>query len=211
MSNKYWITLLAAMVMAAMAMTRAADVWQDPSVNQVNREMRRANFFAFESEALALTGDKTASARYMSLEGKWRFHFVKNHDQAPKDFYTTQFDDSGWTDFPVPGLFELEGYGDPIYKNIGYAWATTFESNPPHISQTNNYTGSYRRTVDIPDDWRGQQVYLHVGSATSNLTVWVNGRQVGYSEDSKVAAEFSEERAQPHRHASDAVVRWFLS
>ncbi len=190
MSNKYWITLLAAMVMAAMAMTRAADVWQDPSVNQVNREMRRANFFAFESEALALTGDKTASARYMSLEGKWRFHFVKNHDQAPKDFYTTQFDDSGWTDFPVPGLFELEGYGDPIYKNIGYAWATTFESNPPHISQTNNYTGSYRRTVDIPDDWRGQQVYLHVGSATSNLTVWVNGRQVGYSEDSKVAAEF---------------------
>ncbi len=95
MSNKHWITLLAAMAMAAMAMTRAADVWQDPSVNQVNREMRRANFFAFESEALALTGDKTASARYMSLEDKWRFHFVKNHDLAPKGFYTTQYDDSG--------------------------------------------------------------------------------------------------------------------
>jgi len=190
MSKRLSTLVLALLATVAMATVSAADVWQDPSVNQVNREARRANFFAFENEALALAGDKTASARYMSLEGKWRFHFVKDHDKAPKDFFTQQFDDSHWTDFPVPGLFELEGYGDPIYKNIGYAWATTFDSDPPHIAQTNNYTGSYRRMVDIPDCWRGQQVVLHVGSATSNLTVWVNGRLVGYSEDSKVAAEF---------------------
>ena len=165
-------------------------VWKNPAVNQQNREARRANFFAFESEELARKGDKTQSQRYLSMEGKWRFHFVKDHNDAPKDFWRTDFDDSRWVDFPVPGLFELNGYGDPIYKNIGYAWGTTFESKPPYISETNNYTGSYRRSFDLPQSWKGQQVLLHVGSATSNLMVWVNGKYVGYSEDAKIAAEF---------------------
>ena len=165
-------------------------VWQNPLVNEQNREPRRANFFAFESESLARTADKSRSARYLSMEGMWRFHFVKNHQDAPKGFYRLDYNDSEWVDFPVPGLFELNGYGDRIYKNIGYAWATTFESNPPYIGDTENYTGSYRRDFELPDGWMGQQVLLHVGSATSNLKVWVNGRYVGYSEDSKMAAEF---------------------
>ena len=166
-------------------------VWQDPTVNQQNREPRRADFFAFEDADLAKAGDKTRSSRYLSMEGMWRFNFVKDHNLAPKDFYTLKFDDSEWVDFPVPGLFELQGYGDKIYKNAGYAWCTTFENAPPYISETNNYTGSYRRTFDLPSDWNGQEVYFHVGSATSNLMVWVNGKYVGYSEDSKVAAEFN--------------------
>ena len=177
--------------MAWMMPLNATDRWQDPAVNQVNREARRANFFAYENETLALQGNKSASKRYLSLEGPWRFHFVKNHDQAPESFYLPKYDDSQWVDFPVPGMLELNGYGDPIYCNIGYAWSTTFDNDPPHIGQTNNYTGSYRRMVDIPADWNGQEVYLHVGSATSNLTVWINGREVGYSEDSKIAAEFN--------------------
>ena len=94
-------------------------------------------------------------------------------------------------DFPVPGLFELNGYGDRIYKNIGYAWSTTFETNPPYIGETNNYTGSYRRSFELPADWKGMEVFFHVGSATSNLSLWVNGKYLGYSEDSKVAAEFN--------------------
>ena len=165
-------------------------VWKNPLLNQQNREARRANFFAFESEELAQKGDKTLSQRYLSLEGTWRFNFVKDHQNAPKDFFRTDFDDSKWVDFPVPGLFELNGYGDPIYKNIGYAWGTTFESKPPYIGETNNYTGSYRRTFELPQGWKGQQVLLHIGSATSNVAVWVNGKYVGYSEDSKIAAEF---------------------
>ena len=172
----------------------AADVkpvWLNPEVNQVNREARRADFFAYETEELAKAGDKAKSSRYMSMEGKWRFNFVKDHNLAPKDFYTLKFDDSSWVDFPVPGLFEIEGYGDKTYKNAGYAWCTTFDNNPPYISETNNYTGSYRRTFDLPADWNGQEVYFHVGSATSNLSVWVNGKYVGYSEDAKVAAEFN--------------------
>ena len=165
-------------------------VWKDPSVNQVNREPRRAHFFAFENIDKA-RGDKAASARYLSMEGTWKFCFVKDHQNAPKDFYSLKYDDSKWVDFPVPGLFEINGYGDKIYMNMGYAWCTTFENNPPYIGETNNYTGSYRRTFDLPADWKGQEVFFHVGSATSNLSVWVNGRYVGYSEDAKVAAEFN--------------------
>ena len=189
--NRKLSVLIAICAVAWMITLSATERWQDPAVNQVNREARRANFFAFENETLALQGNKSASKRYLSLEGSWRFHFVKNHDQAPEGFYLPKYDDSQWTDFPVPGLLELNGYGDPIYRNIGYAWATTFDTDPPHIGQTNNYTGSYRRMIDIPTEWNGQEVYLHVGSATSNLTVWINGREVGYSEDSKVAAEFN--------------------
>jgi len=166
-------------------------VWKDPTVNQVNREQRHAVFFAFESEDLAKQGDKTKSSRYLSMEGMWKFNFVKNHQDAPKDFFGLKYDDSKWVDFPVPGLFEINGYGDRIYKNIGYAWGPTFKSNPPYIGETNNYTGSYRRTFELPAEWKGQEVFFHVGSATSNLSLWVNGKYVGYSEDSKVAAEFN--------------------
>ena len=186
--------LILSMALVASATAIAADktpVWCDPAVNQVNREARRADFFAFENADKAKAGDKTKSDRYLSMEGKWRFNFVKDHDKAPQDFFSLKFDDSEWVDFPVPGLFEIEGYGDMIYKNAGYAWGTTFDSNPPYIGETNNYTGSYRRTFDLPADWNGQEVYFHVGSATSNISVWVNGKYVGYSEDSKVAAEFN--------------------
>ncbi|MBR1394784.1 MAG: beta-galactosidase [Prevotella sp.] len=165
-------------------------VWKNPQVNQQNREQRRADFFAYESQQAAVKADKSQSSRYLSMEGLWRFHFVKDHNLAPKDFFTLKYDDSKWVDFPVPGLFEINGYGDRIYKNVGYAWGTTFKTDPPYIGETNNYTGSYRRTFDLPASWAGQQVFFHVGSATSNLSVWVNGRFVGYSEDSKVAAEF---------------------
>ena len=186
--------LLFSMACLAVLQSFAADktpVWRDPNVNQVNREQRHAYFFAFESEELAKQGDKTKSSRYLSMEGMWKFNFVKNHQDAPKDFFGLKYDDSKWVDFPVPGLFELNGYGDKIYKNMGYAWGTTFKSNPPYIGETNNYTGSYRRTFELPADWTGQEVFFHVGSATSNLSLWVNGKYVGYSEDSKVAAVFN--------------------
>ena len=165
--------------------------WKNPAVNQVNREARHAHFFAFENADKAKDGDKTKSSRYLSMEGQWRFNFVKDHDKAPANFFALNYDDSQWVDFPVPGLFEIEGYGDKTYKNAGYAWCTTFDNNPPYIGETNNYTGSYRKTFELPSDWNGQEVFFHVGSATSNLSVWVNGKYVGYSEDSKVAAEFN--------------------
>ncbi len=173
-----------------MASAQKTPVWRDAGVNQQNRLARHAHFFGFENAEKA-KGDKKQSGRYLSMEGKWKFNFVKNHQDAPQGFYALKYDDSKWTDFPVPGLFEMEGYGDKIYKNMGYAWCTTFKNDPPYIGETNNYTGSYRRTFELPASWKGQEVYFYVGSATSNLSVWVNGKYVGYSEDSKVAAEFN--------------------
>lgn len=150
----------------------------------------RAAFFAYETENLAKADQKARSERYLSLEGKWKFNFSKDHDKAPRDFYSLKYDDSQWTDFPVPGILELNGYGDAIYSNNGYLWRTQFRPEPPFVEERNNYTGSYRKMVTVPADWKGERIYLHVGSATSNLMVWVNGKFVGYSEDSKVSAEF---------------------
>lgn len=182
---------LALLSMSSGALAQSESRWQNVNINQQNREPRRANFFAFENLEKAQSFDKKKSANYLSMEGMWKFNFVKDHNKRPANFFALKYDDSQWKDFPVPGLFELNGYGDATYKNIGYAWATQFAPNPPYISELNNYTGSYRRTFELPKDWKGKDVYFHVGSATSNLTLWVNGKYVGYSEDSKVAAEFN--------------------
>ena len=182
---------LAMLSMSSGALAQSESRWQNVNINQQNREPRRANFFAFENLEKAQSFDKKKSANYLSMEGMWKFNFVKDHNKRPANFFALKYDDSQWKDFPVPGLFELNGYGDATYKNIGYAWATQFDPNPSYISELNNYTGSYRRTFELPKDWKGKDVYFHVGSATSNLTLWVNGKYVGYSEDSKVAAEFN--------------------
>ena len=189
--RKLLLTLFLGATSLQGAVAQKSYAWNTPELNQQNREQRRANFFAYENVNLAEQGDKSKSARYLSMEGTWKFNFVKNHQDAPKDFFRTDFNDKDWVDFPVPGLFEINGYGDRIYKNVGYAWCTTFKTNPPYIGETDNYTGSYRREFTLPSSWNGSDVFFHVGSATSNLSVWVNGKYIGYSEDSKIAAEFN--------------------
>lgn len=131
--------------------------WLNPSVNRIGTETPRADFFAFESITGAQSGDKSESKRYMTLEGKWKFKFSKNHNEAPANFYLVNFDDSEWEDFPVPGIFELNGHGDATYKNVGYAWATQFKSNPPYVEEKNNYTGCYRKEITVPDNWKGDK------------------------------------------------------
>lgn len=180
----------------------AQEKWLDASVNQENRAEARASYFAYESADLALqaarpyevaqdvTFGKAASSRYLSIEGDWKFNFVTDCTDAPKGFEAVGYDDSRWESFPVPGLFEMLGHGDRTYKNAGYAWCNIMDNNPPIVPTRNNYTGSYRRSFRIPAEWSGMDIFIHVGSATSNLSVWVNGKYVGYSEDSKVAAEF---------------------
>ena len=138
-----------------------------------------------------MKGEKSQSSRYLSMEGKVAFLLCQEPPRCSKASFDWDTDDTRWVEFPVPGLFEIKGYGDRIYKNVGYSWATQFESKPPYIEELNNYTGSYRREFVIPEDWKGMDIFMHVGSATSNLTVWVNGKYVGYSEDSKAAAEFN--------------------
>ena len=186
---KKWIVVLC-MSLAVTTFAQRKE-WQDPGKNQINRAVTRAAYFAYPCEKCAQKGVKENAANFMSLNGLWKFNWVKDQTERPVNFYKTDFEDRHWVDFPVPAMWELNGYGDAIYKNVGYAWANQFAPNPPLVEAKNNYVGSYRKTVDIPADWKGQEVYLHVGSATSNLYVWVNGQFVGYSEDSKMAAEFN--------------------
>ncbi len=164
--------------------------WLNPEVNAINRAPARASFFAYQDEQAAVEGVRERASNFMSLNGLWKFNWVRDQTDRPVNFFQENFEDNHWVDFPVPGLWELNGYGDPLYRNAGYAWSNQFEPNPPMVETKNNFVGSYRKTIEIPADWRGQQVFLNVGSATSNLYVWVNGRFVGYSEDSKMAAEF---------------------
>lgn len=163
--------------------------WHDLNVNQINRFPCHTSYFAFESLDAA-RGDKKASANYISLNGKWKFNWVENADQRPADFFAAGYDDSKWGEMPVPGIWELNGYGDPEYVNTGFGWRGHFKDNPPEVPVKDNHVGSYRRVINIPASWNGRQIVAHFGSVTSNMYLWVNGRFVGYSEDSKIAAEF---------------------
>ena len=162
--------------------------WQNAYVNQVNRLENHASYETDEPK--------------ITLNGDWKFHWVANADERPADFFQTDFDDSKWGNMPVPGMWELNGYGDPEYVNIGFAWRGHFapvtmdeakaneDTGNLRVPVKDNHVGSYRRTVTIPDNWKDKQVIAHFGSVTSCIYLWVNGRFVGYSEDSKVAAEF---------------------
>lgn len=177
-----------------MAVTAHAQPWEEarhnPACNAINRMAMHSSFFAYESAEAAAKGDMKASSRFLTLHGNWRFNWVADAIDAPKEFFRVDYDDRHWTTIPVPGLWAMHGYGDPLYVNIGYAWREQFESNPPLYPDKGNHVGSYRREMEIPAAWSGKQVIAHFGSATSNLALWVNGRFVGYSEDSKLAAEF---------------------
>lgn len=151
--------------------------WHDLQVNAINRYPMHT---AFRIE----NGDT------LSLDGIWKFSWVKDADRRPVDFYRPTYNDSAWKTMKVPGIWEMNGYGDPEYVNIGFAWRGHFKNNPPEVPVENNHVGSYRRIIHIPDNWLGKQVIAHFGSVTSNLYLWVNGKFVGYTEDSKVEAEF---------------------
>ena len=163
-----------------------------PNIFEQNREPMRSSFIVYPTVGEAITGSNYRNApNYKSIEGDWNFVWYKHlTDAYPIDFYSPNFDDSKWGKMVVPGLWEMNGYGDPVYVNVGYAWDNQFVDCPPFVPQFNNHRGLYRRYIDVPAEWRGKQIFIHIGSATSNLTLWVNGKRVGYSEDSKLEAEF---------------------
>lgn len=163
--------------------------WQNQNVNSVNRLPMHASYFAFESADKA-DGRKEDSNNFLSLNGLWKFNWVADADQRPENFYRLDFNDKGWDQIEVPAMWELNGYGDPQYVNIGYAWRNDYENNPPYVPVKNNHVGSYRMTVMIPADWKGKDITAHFGAVSSNIYLWVNGKFVGYGEDSKIEQEF---------------------
>ncbi|HEU0066068.1 MAG TPA: glycoside hydrolase family 2 TIM barrel-domain containing protein [Sphingomonas sp.] len=184
-------------VSAALAQTEAPRVqpvqvdptrpdWENPAVFARGKLPARATGFPFESRAKALAGDETASARYIALDGIWKFAFSPNADVLPQGFERPGYDVSAWKDIRVPADWQTQGFDQPRYNNITYP----FPANRPLIPHATNPVGSYRRDVTLPASWAGGDVILHIGGAGSAYYVWVNGEKVGYSEDSKLPSEF---------------------
>ena len=168
--------------------------WHDLQVNEINRLPLHTLHFAYDPNDFPGTGaeylDKKQSMNYMSLDGTWKFNWVANADERPTDFYKTDLDDSKWKNIQMPGNWEMLGYGQPEYVNVGFAWRGHFNQQPPAVPAKDNHVGSYRREINIPANWDGKRVIAHFGSVTSNIYLYVNGKFAGYAEDSKVAAEF---------------------
>ena len=160
--------------------------WENPAIFAVGKEPARATGFWFEDRATALKGDMAASRRFLSLNGEWKFAFSPNVDARAKDFFKPGYDVSGWKTIKVPSDWQAEGYDQAKFNNINYP----FPLNRPLIPHEMNSVGSYRRDFQLPADWNGRDVLLHIGGANSAYYVWVNGRKVGYSEDSKLPSEF---------------------
>ena len=163
---------------------------ENPAVTGRNRLPPHATYVPFPDAASALaapgTPGRTTSPRVRSLNGTWRFRWVRNAADRPKEFWREDFDDSGWDGIPVPSNWEIVGYGVPIYTNIPYP----FPPDPPRVPVAWSPVGSYRRSFEVPEAWRGMRVILHLGSVKSAGYVWVNGREVGFAKGSKTPAEF---------------------
>ena len=166
------------------AQTLSEGPWYNHYVNGINRLPARATSYSFDDEAKALDGNREAS-RMVSLNGTWKFKFVEDVPQAPLDFFNEGYDVTAWDDIKVPSCWEMQGYGYPIYTNTQYP----FPYRPPYIRR-DNPVGSYVRTFTVPQEWKGGRVILHFGGVYSGHQVWVNGKEVGYSEDSCLPSEF---------------------
>ncbi|MAM96995.1 MAG: hypothetical protein CL701_00020 [Chloroflexi bacterium] len=164
------------------------NIWEDPSIIEINKESARSTFFAYESRSLADSNDLRRSHFYQSLNGNWAFHWVSSPDDRPKDFFRREFNDIDWDSINVPANWEINGYGVPIYLNHPYEF--TYDPAPPDIPDDYNPVGSYRRHFNIPKDWLNNRILIHFGAVKSAFYIWVNGEKVGYSQGSKLPAEF---------------------
>ena len=171
--------------------------WKNPDVTSVNRMPMKAHAFAFESQALAEGGKKAQSSCFQSLNGTWKFKWVEKPADKPEDFFKDGFDDSSWDNFAVPANWEFntvgKTYGYPIYVNHPFEFGARHphpDSLSENIPEDYNPVGSYRRNFVLPDAWDGRQIFIRLGAVKSAFYIWINGQYVGYSEDSKLEAEF---------------------
>jgi len=181
--------------------------WENPQVVGRNKQPAHATLSPYADVATALAGERNNSPYFKLLNGNWQFHFAPTPAAAPEDFYLLDFDSHGWDSIPVPSNWQILGYGIPRYVNPDYAFD---KSNPPHVQEDTNETGSYRTNFTVPDDWQGRQVFIVFDGVDSAFYLWVNGEQVGYSQDSRLPAEFD---LTPYIHTGEnslavRVYRW---
>lgn len=164
--------------------------WLNEKINADNREPMHASYFVYENEALLAKNDWKLSENYLDINGLWKFKYVASPNDLPSGFEKSDFNDTTWDDFKIPANWDVNGYGYPIYTNTTYDFAKYIAINPPFVPTKYNPTGVYRRAITIDKNWDGKQIFLHIGTAKSNLTVWINGQYVGYGEDGKLPQEF---------------------
>lgn len=160
--------------------------WENPEVFAVNKENTRVTSLPFMDEVSALKNEYQASPYYQSLDGVWKFYWVPKISEIPANFYKENYDISKWADMKVPGNWEFNGYGIPMYVNTGFG----FKAKPPHIDREDSPSAAYRREFNIPESWDGRRVFIHFEGGTNSMYVWVNGEKVGYTQNSKSPAEF---------------------
>ena len=178
--------------------------WENPEVFNINREDPHASLISFQDEKSSLEAVKENSPNYKSLDGKWKFNWVKTPDQRPYWFFKDDYDTRDWKEIDVPSNWQMKGYDVPVYTNITYPFwlyedvfnpqgssSYKYKKVPPAIPHDWNPVGSYKRSFDIPSAWKDKEIYLHFGAVSSAFYVWVNEKLVGYSEDSKMPAEFN--------------------
>lgn len=185
------VTLCNLFFLTSLGFSQAYKEWHDPAINSINRAPMHASYFAFENKNLALSDIKENSENFKSLNGKWKFNWVRHANLRPKNFFSTGFDDNQWDELNVPGIWEVNGYGEALYVNHRFAWDYIMQPKPPTVPQRENYVGSYRRVVNIPENWDNKEVFINLGAVSSCVYLWVNGEFVGYSEDRKLEPEFN--------------------
>ena len=177
------ILLMIGFVIPAIAQTD----WEDPNIFAENKEPGRPHFISFDEAVGAISGDFSNSPHYRLLNDEWKFNWVDKPADRLSDFYSLHYDDSNWDQIAVPSNWEIQGYGIPIYTNVRYP----FPADPPNIPHEYNPVGSYRYWFDVPKEWLGREVYIHFGAVKSAMYLWINGQKVGYSQGSKLPAEFN--------------------
>lgn len=189
MMRKIFLTVLVGISSLSIHASGVLKEWEDNQVTGINREDGRATFWYYPTREAALTGGYYHCPSNISLNGKWKFSFATCPDERKADFYQPAFDVSGWDEIQVPGSWPLQGYDKAIYLNHPYEFAVK-NPYPPRVRHDWNPVGSFRRTFTVPHEWKDKRVVLHFGAVKSAFYVWVNGRKVGYSQDSKMQAEF---------------------
>jgi beta-galactosidase len=160
--------------------------WENPEIFAINKENTRTTSLPYPDENLAAEDDYSKSPYYRSLDGLWKFYWTPKVAEIPADFYAENYDDSKWADMPVPGNWEMNGYGIPMYVNSGFS----FSAQPPHIDREDSPTGCYRQEFSVPDSWDGRRVFIHFEGGTNSMYLWVNGQKAGYTQSAKNPAEF---------------------
>ena len=183
------IALLSLFIMGSALAQTLDSIIENPAVTEINKLPARSSFFPYQVEKDLKNGDYSNAMNFMSLNGTWKFNWSENPDKRPEKFYEDQFSVESWNDIKVPSNWEVEGYGIPIYVNASYPFQKG-KLSPPDIPDGDNPVGSYKRLFSLPDNWEDQEIYIHLGAVKSAFYIWINGMKVGYSQGSKLPAEF---------------------